>query len=319
MKYIIALFISLFYISCSTSSNTIIETEVPQESGKPLGTWILNSQNIDDNSSKSQFFANCSSRGIRHIDQTIDIKLLENGSYEIENESNLTNFIIEVYKEGMTFNILVNDADAFNGDKHLDSLKKLESIIDFNNRLISSIGVGVLGVKYRVDLTSSTGWEENKHQATYDYLYYLIRAKDKIKREGANLLLSVDASAGWDSSSYSISFNTKEKKFIYHIIDIVDYVTLFSFGKDEESIYSAISDELRYVRDEQKRECIVPSLAVSPQQNITDTFYDVDDNGVSFWNTLNGFQEVIKDDIRVPMIMIENYHHFDQIPPVKPN
>jgi hypothetical protein len=319
MKYIIALFISLFYISCSTSSSDYIETNLPQESGKPLGTWVLNSNNLDDNSSKSQFFANCSSRGIKHIDQSIDMQLLDNGSYEIIDKSSLVDFIIEVYKEGMTFNVLINDPDAFNKTNYEDSFRKLETIIDFNTELTSLIGIGVLGVKYRVDLASSTGWAKSHHQATYDYLYYLFQAKEKIKRENATLLLSVDASAGWDSSSYAISFNTKDKKFIYHIIDIVDYVTLFSFGRDEASIYSAISDELRYVRDKQKTNCIVPSLAVSPQLNESDTFYGIDDNGASFWETLNGFQDVVEDDMRVPLIMIENYHHFDQIPAVRPN
>lgn len=319
MKYIIALFISLFFISCSTSSNSPIMVETSTDFGKPLGTWVLNSQNIDENSSKSQFFANCSSRGIKHIDQLIDIKLLENGSYSIVNESNLTNFIIEVYKEGMTLNILINEANAFNEANHKDSFSKLETIIDFNKRLISSIGVGVLGVKYRVDFTNSKGWAESHHQATYNYLYYIFQAKEKIKRENSKLLLSVDASSGWDSSSYAISFNTKDKKLINHIIDIVDYVTLFSFARDESSIYSAISEELRYVRDEQKIDCIVPSLSVSPQLDKGDTFYGVDDDGASFWHTLNTLQEVVKDDIRIPLIMIENYHHFDQIPPVIPN
>jgi len=319
MKYIIALFISLFYISCSTSSSDRIETELPQESGKPLGTWVLNSNNLNDNSSKSQFFANCSSRGIKHIDQSIDMELLDDGSYRVIDESGLVDFIVEVFQEGMSFNILINDANAFNGVNHQDSLKKLEAIIDFNNELTSLIGIGVLGVKYRVDLENSTGWAESHHQATYDYLYYLFQVKEKIKRENANLLLSVDASAGWDSASYAISFNTKDKKFIYHIIDIVDYVTLFSFARDESSIYSAISNELRYVRDKQKTNCIVPSLAVSPQLNESNTFYGIDDNGESFWNTLNGFQDVVEDDMRVPLIMIENYHHFDQIPAVVPN
>jgi len=320
VRYIVSILIVFFLASCGSSDSSRLDTTDEVVNGKTLGTWILSTSSFDDvNTSQNVVFANLANRGIKHIDQLISFELLMDNSYRVANEDKLMDFIEVARNEGIRVNLLINDRELFNGVNYEDSMKKVETIIDFNNNLALAKGVKILGIKFRVDLERSAGWAQSSGDAVYNYLYFLYQAKAKIAREGASLLISVDVDDAWDSGSYAVSFNHKDKNFTYHIIDIVDYITVLSFSREVGGVMALIEDELQYLREEQLTYRIVPSLAISPIENSSDTFYGVNDGGTLFWATLNALQKELESDIRVPMIMIENFGYFDQIPPVPAN
>ncbi|MEA2028392.1 MAG: hypothetical protein U9N49_05405, partial [Campylobacterota bacterium] len=253
--------------------------------------------------------------GVTHIDQLVSFEILSDNSYRIANEDRLVEFVTMAIDEGIRVNLLINDKDFMYKANYEESMSKIETLMDFNENLVESKAVKLLGIKLRVDLERSTGWVINQHDAVYDYLYFLFQVDKLLEREESKLLLSVDVHDAWDSGDYAISFNTKDKNFTYHIIDIVDYITVLSFSRSAGAVMEKIDGELEYLRDEQLANRIVPSLAVSPLSNPGDSFYGLADT-THFWITLNELQELVADDIRVPMIMIESFEYFDQIPPV---
>lgn len=323
VRYIASIFLVFVLLSCGGSdSPSLSTTEDGVVNGKTLGTWILTTQTYDDTNgtvyTSNYTFANLANRNIKHIDQLISFEQLADKSYRIANEEGLMSFIQTAVNEGVRVNLLINDADFCNEANYEASMSKIESIIDFNTNLYSNTSTALLGIKLRVNLERSTGWALNAANATYNYLNFLFQAKATIAREGSNMLLSVDVDDAWDSGSYSISFNRKDKNLTYHIIDIVDYITVLSFSQDVGGVMALIDDEMMYLRDEQLTNRLVPALAVSPIQNRADTFYGLSDTTL-FWSMLNSLQLELQDDLRVPMIMIENFEYFDQIPPVPAN
>ncbi|MBN2824416.1 MAG: hypothetical protein JXQ76_03750 [Campylobacterales bacterium] len=325
IRYITSLFIVYFFLACGSSDSPYLTTgDDAATKDKTLGTWILSTSgfdNINTNSTQNStnyILANLANRNIKHIDQLVSFVLLEDDSYQIANEDGLMEFIAMAIDEGIRVNLLINDKELFNKDNYEDSMKKVETIIDFNNNLISTKGKNILGIKFRVDLERSNGWAKSHSEAIYNYLYFLYQARAKIKREGSSMLVSVDVDDAWESGSYSISFNHKDKTFTQHILDTVDYITVLSFSRDVGGVMSKIEDELQYCKDEQLTNRIVPALAVSPIVNLSDSFYGLQDTTL-FWSTLNALQREVEDDLRVPMIMIENFEYFDHIPPVPAN
>ncbi|MBN2825660.1 MAG: hypothetical protein JXQ76_10065 [Campylobacterales bacterium] len=323
MRYIASLFIVYFFLACGSSDSprlTVDETATTND--KTLGTWILSTSGFDNTNatqgSANYILGNLANRNIKHIDQLVSFELLGDNSYRIAYEEGLMEFITKAVSEGIRVNLLINDKELFNKDNYEDSMKKVETIIDFNNRLVSTNGTRILGIKFRVDLERSTGWIQSHSEAIYNSLYFLFQAKAKIAREGAGMLVSVDVDDSWESGSYSISFNYKDKTFTQHILDTVDYITVLSFGREVGEVMSKIEEELLYCRDEQLTNRIVPALAVSPIVNLSDSFYGLQDSTL-FWSTLYALQREVEGDLRIPMIMIENFEYFDQIPPIPAN
>jgi hypothetical protein len=322
VRYLASIFIALVLVSCGGSDSPSLESSDETTSGKTVGTWILSTATYADGNSSttstSYVFANLANRGIKHIDQLVSFELLDDYSYQIADEDALMEFIAKAIDEGIRVNLLINDREFANGENYEESMKKIETIIDFNQNLAENKYVTLLGIKLRVDLERSNGWVQSNHDALYNYLYFLYQAKAKIAREGSSMLLSVDVDDAWDSGSYSISFNHKDKNFTHHIIDIVDYITVLSFSREAGGVMSKISGELQYLKDEQLTNRVVPALAVSPIINTNNTFYGLEDTSL-FWTTLSQLQTMVADDKRIPMIMIENFEYLDQIPPVPAN
>jgi hypothetical protein len=318
IKYFISFLLGLFFLaSCGSSDPIKLSDKALEGTKRPLGVWIKNTKTFDSNLSTNQIFGALSSRGIKHIDQLITMSQNEDKSYSIINESLLLDFISKAYNEGIRVNLFLEGNNLFNKDNHKDTLSKLETIIDFNKKLMLIKGYSILGVKYRVDLEKSTDWAKSHYNATYNYLYYLLKAKTLLEREDVNFKISVDANSAWSSSNYIISFNGKEKSLSSHIIDIVDYITILSFSRDGDVIYSMISNELQYIKDKQLTYRLAPSMAISPLADATNSFYNLD--STIFWNELDKLQERIAEDKRVAMIMIEDFDYLEQIPPVPAN
>lgn len=318
-RYIASLFIVYFLVACGGSDSPYLTTAQEQVRGKTLGTWILTTSSFENSnatqSSPSYIFANLANRNIKHIDQLISFEHLTDNSYQIANEEELMDFIAQASKEGIRANLLINDTEFFTQSNYEESMKKVETIMDFNNLLISIHATKLIGIKFRVDMERSQGWATNRHDTLYNTLYFLYQAKTKIEREGSTLFLSVDVDDAWESGSYSLSYNHNDKTFTEHLLDTVTYITVLSFSRDVGGVMSKIEDELQYCKDEQLTNRIVPALAVSPILNAGDSFYGLRDSTL-FWNTLNQLQKEVEDDLRVPMIMIESFEYFDQIPPV---
>jgi len=321
-RYIASLFIVFFFAACGGSDSPYLTTADEQVKGKTLGTWILTTSSFENSnatqSSPSYIFANLANRNIKHIDQLISFERLTDNSYQIANEEGLMDFIVQASKEGVRANLLINDAEFFTKSNYDESMKKVETIMDFNNLLRSNYATKLLGIKFRVDIERSKGWAISRSDTLYNGLYFLYQAKSKIDREGSKLLLSIDVDDAWESGSYSLSYNHNDKTFTEHLLDTVDYITVLSFSRDVGGVMSKIEDELQYCKDEQLTNRIVPALAVSPILNASDSFYGLSDTTL-FWNTLNGLQKELENDLRVPMIMIESFEYFDQIPPVPAN
>ncbi len=318
IKYFLSFLLGVFFLaSCGSSDPIKLSDEALVGTTRPLGVWIKSTKTFDSNLSTNQTFGALSSRGIKHIDQLITMQQNSDKSYSIINESLLADFISSAYSEGIRVNLFLEGNDLFNGDNHKDTLSKLETIIDFNNNLAVTTGLSILGVKYRVDLEHSTGWANSHQNATYNYLYYLLKAKALLEREGSTFKISVDTNSAWSSSNYTISFNKKDKALSSHIIDIVDYITILSFSRDGDDIYSIISNELQYIKDEQLTYRLAPSMAISPLVDATTSFYGMD--STIFWRELDKLQGWIAEDKRVAMIMIEDFDYLDQIPSIPAN
>jgi len=317
IRIILSFVIAFLLVSCGeTNSPRLGLSDEDTSTQKTVGTWILSTSSYDDVTVDPNYIlGNLANRGITHIDQLVSFELLADNSYRIANEDRLVEFVTMAIDEGIRVNLLINDNDFMYRGNYEESMSKIETLMDFNNNLVATKAIKLLGIKLRVDLERSTGWALNQHDAVYNYLYFLFQVDKLLEREKSNLLLSVDVDDVWDSGDYAISFNTKDKNFTYHIIDIVDYITVLSFSRSAGAVMEKIDGELEYLRDEQLANRIVPSLAVSPLSNANDSFYGVADT-THFWITLNELQELVADDIRVPMIMIDSFDYFDQIPPV---
>ena len=318
IKYFVSFLLGIFFLaSCGSSDPIKLSDKALEGTKRPLGVWIKSTKTFDGNFSTTQTFATLARIEIKHIDQLITMEQNQDKSYSIVNEALLSDFIYKAYTEGMSVNLFLEGTNLFNKDNHKDTLSKLEAIVDFNKNLILTKGVSILGIKYRVDLERSTAWANSHQDATYNYLYYLVKAKALLDRESPTLKISVDTNSAWSSSNYTISFNGKDKSLSSHIIDIADYITILSFSRDGNDIYSIISNELQYIKDEQLTYRLVPSMAISPLEDTTTSFYGLD--STVFWSELNKLQDWIAEDKRVAMIMIEDFEYLDQIPPVPAN
>jgi len=317
----LASFVLLFFLaSCGGSNSSALDATGQSVEGKPLGTWILTTSSFDDpdNVTSEYILGNLASRGIKYIDQLVTFELLSDNSYQIANEDYLIDFIEKANAEGIHVNLLINDQELFNISNYEDTMKKVETILDLNSNLYSIYSINLLGIKFRVDLERSQSWIAGHHDATYNYLYFLYQINLLLEREGSSLLISADVDHAWDSGEYAISFNNKDKNLVYHIIDIVDYVTVLSFSRSAGGVMEKIEDELQYLKDEQLANRVVPVLAVSPIDNLYESFYGIEDS-TYFWDTLDELQYLVADEIGVPIIMIEHFEYFDQIPPVPAN
>jgi len=318
IKYLVSFLLGVFFlVSCGSSDPIKLSDEALAGTTRPLGVWIKSTKTFDGNFSTTQTFATLTRIEIKHIDQLIIMEQNQDKSYRIVNEALLSDFIYTAYSEGISVNLFLDGSNLFNKDNHKDTLSKLETIIDFNKNLVTTKGVSILGIKYRVDLERSTDWANSHQDATYNYLYYLLKAKALLDRESPTLKLSVDTNSAWSSSNYTISFNGKDKVLSSHIIDIANYITILSFSRDGNDIYSIISNELQYIKDEQLTYRLVPSMAISPLEDTTTSFHGVD--STIFWRELDKLQDWIAEDKRVAMIMIEDFDYLDQIPPVPAN
>ena len=77
---------------------------------------------------------------------------------------------------------------------------------------------------------------------------------DKIihNASGNNLLVGVDLDWTYDNSDMSFDYNGVSKRLSYHTMDIVDFITIMDYTKEEGLAISQISGEMEYANDNNK-------------------------------------------------------------------
>lgn len=233
-----------------TASNSIIS-----------GMWVWATESYQTGAERSHLIKFCQDHQFNHLDVHFRDEQ-EGGRVELTDQKELAELAKLAGKENVSISALRGSQTMFFETNHARTLRELEAIIEFNNRLPQ--GSRLKGIKYDVEPQTLNEWRQGgpvREKIMRDYLLCLGKIHKALEHSGtksSRMDLTVDVPFWWDKEDLAIEFDGHKKLFSQHVQDLTDSVTLMSYRRDPEVVKEIVKHWGEYAAKIDKK--VLPSL-----------------------------------------------------------
>jgi len=271
MKLLLAIHIRACIV-CLLATILAMPMHLSAASAKGLGTWVWSYSAFSTDEARQQLVRFCVEHQIGHID--IYIRMSGNGDKPmLQHAEALRTLILLAGRHGITTAGLRGNPRMFFLENHEQTLQELGAIITFYETLPANNLFK--GITYDVEPYLTEEWRaggESRKTVMLDYLTFLSKARDLLKKKAPYLWFAADTPFWWDKDALVIEYEGETKRFSEHVQDLTDFVVIMSYRCTVRKVLDCVKNERRYAKEVNK--LIFPSL---------ETVRLKQDQHISFW------------------------------------
>ncbi len=278
---------------------------------KGLGMWVWSESSFSTDEARQKLVRCCVKHQISHLDVYIHVS----GDKEkpvVQNADSLRDLIFLAGLHNISIAALRGNPKMFFLENHEQTLRELNAIIAFYRTLPTNSPFK--GIKYDVEPYRTGEWKaggESRKAVILDYLTFLSKAQDLLRREAPDLWLAADTPFWWDKDELVTEFRGKTKRFSEHVQDLTDFIVIMSYRRSAGKVLDCVENERRYAREINK--VVFPSLeTVRLEQDPQISFWGL--TGKEFWDVVPQVLEAARADPALGGLMIHCYRTFIEKP-----
>ncbi len=271
MKLLLAIHIRACIV-CLFAAILAMPMHLGAASTKDLGTWVWSDSAFSTDEARQQLVRFCVEHQIGHL----DIHITMSGDEDkptVQNAEALRALILLAGRHGITTAGLRGNPRMFFSENHKQTLQELGAIITFYETLPADNLFKA--ITYDVEPYLTEEWRaggESRKTVMLDYLTFLSKARDFLKKKATYLWLVADTAFWWDKDALVIEYERETKRFSEHVQDLTDFVVIMSYRCTVRKVLDCVKNERRYAKEVSK--LIFPSL---------ETVRLKQDQYISFW------------------------------------
>ena len=245
---------------------------VQAESPTISGMWVWSADAYRTTGQQVRLLTFCRDHHFNHLDVHVRMEAQETRA-RLTDEKELAELLLRAAEAKVTVSALRGSQKMFLEENHPRTLRELQVIVDFNQRLPA--GARFLGIKYDVEPQTLTEWRSGglvREKIMRDYLECLAKLRHALKSgtaSGCELKLSADIPFWWDKEDLRLKFQDRIKPLSQHVQDLTDSVTLMSYRRDAGLVKLLVDGERAYAA--QLGKSVLPALlhskAASPDES----------------------------------------------------
>jgi len=281
-----------------------VPVSLPAKPTDGLGMWVWSHSPFSTQDSRRKLVKFCNDHDIIHLD--VHVKMSSNGKNPTLKDANaFKELILLAGKHQITTAVLRGDPRMFFAEKHQETLRELQAIIDFSTSLPD--GALFKGIKYDVEPYLTKEWKEKgttRETVMRDYLVFLRKARLVLQDRAPLLWLAVDTPFWWDNDEFILEFEGSRKRFSEHVQDLTDFIAIMSYRRSPQGVLACVDGERRYAKRIKK--AIFPSLeTIKLKKDPHLSFWDVPPE--EFWKVVPQLLEAAKADPAIGGVMLHCY------------
>ena len=291
-------------ILCLVATALVAPMHLSAASTKNLGTWVWSDSAFSTDEARQELFHFCVKHQIDHL----DVYMTMSGDEEkpvVHNAAALRDLILLAGLHNIATEGLRGDPKMFFSENHEQTLQELRAIIAFYETLPADNLFK--GIKYDVEPYRTKEWKaggESRERVMLDYLTFLRKARDLLKKEAPHLCLAADTPFWWDKDALVVEFEGKTKRFSEHVQDLTDFVVIMSYRRSVKKVLDCVENERRYAK--QINKLIFPSLeTVELKQDPDISFWGLTTH--DFLSAVSQLLEIARGDPTMGGVMIHCY------------
>ncbi len=232
------------------------------------GMWVWSADAYKTTEQQTRLLKFCRDQHFNHLD--VHVRTDEQADrVRLTDEAAMAELLKRAAEAKVSVSALRGSQKMFFEENYPRTLRELQAIIDFNNRLPA--GARFAGLKYDVEPQTLAEWRNGgsiREKIMRDYLRCLARIKETLEHgapTGSRMQLSADIPFWWGKEELRIDYQGQTRPFSHHVQDLTDSVTLMSYRRDSKLVKQLVENERAYAVRLGKT--VLPSLLHSKSAN----------------------------------------------------
>jgi len=281
-----------------------VPVSLPAKPTDGLGMWVWSNSAFSTQNSRHRLVKFCLDHSIIHLDVHVKMSSKDK-TPTLKDADAFKKLVLLAGQQQITTAALRGDPRMFFAEKHPQTLRELQAIIDFSSTLPGH--ALFQGIKYDVEPYLTKEWRGKKttrETVMRDYLVFLRKARLVLKDRATRLWLAVDTPFWWDNDEFILEFEMTRKRFSEHVQDLTDFIAIMSYRRSPQGVLACIDGERRYAQRIQK--VIFPSLeTIRLKRDSNLSFWDFPPQ--EFWKVVPQLLEAAKRDPAIGGLMLHCY------------